>query len=220
MKKILDISGWCIALMLLYSCSCNQQPEPVHGHSQDAIIEAKVDSLKSIIAEKSDSIDILRTEMYNAKVDVLLAKKQGSKTADNIREAITKHDTVKIIQYATDCEQDFRTYVAAVEQEDSLQSAMITQQDSVIDLQKATIELKSNQLANMSFRLIRAKNENDSLLKRSDKLEKKLARSKWWLRHTAPVAVVGATALIAPQYTPLAVVGGVVVYMITKPKRK
>ena len=150
----------------------------------------------------------------------MLAKKQGSKTADNIREAITKHDTVKIIQYATDCEQDFRTYVAAVEQEDSLQSAMIVQQDSVIDLQKATIELKSVQLANVSSRLIRAKNENDSLLKRSDKLEKKLARSKWWLRHTAPVAVVGATALIAPQYTPLAVVGGVVVYMITKPKRK
>ena len=212
--------GWCIALMLLYSCSCNQQPETVHGHSQDAIIEAKVDSLKSIIAEKSDSIDILRTELYNAKVDVLLAKKQGSKTADNIREAITKHDTVKIIQYATDCEQDFRTYVAAVEQEDSLQSAMITQQDSVIDLQKATIELKSNQLANMSFRLIRAKNENDSLLKRSDKLEKKLKRNKTVLRIAAPLAVVGATALIAPQYTPLAVVGGVVVYMITKPKRK
>jgi hypothetical protein len=34
------------------------------------------------------------------------------------------------------------------------------------------------------------------------------------------VAVVGATALIAPQYTPLAVVGGVVVYVITKPKHK
>ena len=212
--------GWCIALMLLYSCSCNQQPEPVHGHSQDAIIEAKVDSLKSIIAEKSDSIDILRTELYNAKVDVLLAKKQGSKTADNIREAITKHDTVKIIQYATDCEQDFRTYVAAVEQEDSLQSAMITQQDSVIDLQKATIELKSNQLANMSFRLIRAKNENDSLLKRSDKLEKKLKRNKTVLRIAAPLAVVGATALIAPQYTPLAVVAGVVIYKLSKPKRK
>ena len=212
--------GWCIALMLLYSCSCNQQPEPVHGHSQDAIIEAKVDSLKSIIAEKSDSIDILRTELYNAKVDVLLAKKQGSKTADNIREAITKHDTVKIIQYATDCEQDFRTYVAAVEQEDSLQSAMITQQDSVIDLQKATIELKSNQLANMSFRLIRAKNENDSLLKREAKLEKKLKRDKTVLRIAAPLAVVGGTQLIAPQYTPLAVVGGVVVYLITKPKHK
>ena len=213
--------GWCIALMLLYSCSCNnQQPEPVHDHSQDAIIEAKVDSLKTIIAEKSDSIDILRTELYNAKVDVLLAKKQGSKTADNIREAITKHDTVKIIQYATDCEQDFRTYVAAVEQEDSLQSAMITQQDSVIDLQKATIELKSSQLTNMSFRLIRAKNENDSLLKREVKLEKKLKRNKGILRIAAPLAVVGGTQLIAPQYTPLAVVGGVVVYVITKPKHK
>lgn len=213
--------GWCIALMLLYSCSCNnQQPEPVHDHSQDAIIEAKVDSLKTIIAEKSDSIDILRTELYNAKVDVLLAKKQGNKTADNIREAITKHDTVKIIQYATDCEQDFRTYVAAVEQEDSLQSAMITQQDSVIDLQKATIELKSSQLTNMSFRLIRAKNENDSLLKREVKLEKKLKRNKGILRIAAPLAVVGGTQLIAPQYTPLAVVGGVVVYVITKPKHK
>lgn len=220
MKKILDTILGCIALMLLYSCSCNnQQPAVVHDHSQDAVIEAKVDSLKSIIAEKSDSIDILRTELYNAKVDVLLAKKQGSKTADNIREAITKHDTVKIIQYATDCEQDFRTYVAAVEQEDSLQSAMITQQDSVIDLQKATIELKSNQLANMSFRLIRAKNENDSLLKREVKLEKKLKRNKGILRIAAPLAVVGGTQLIAPQYTPFAVVAGVVIYKLSKPKK-
>jgi cell division septum initiation protein DivIVA len=217
MKKILDM-GWCIALMLLYSCSCNQEPTVTLPENDSLQIAVKF--LEMQVAEKSDSIDILRTELYNAKVDVLEAKKQGSKTADNIREAITKHDTVKIIQYATDCEQDFRTYVAAVEQEDSLQSAMIVQQDSVIDLQKATIELKSNHLANMSFRLIRAKNENDSLLKRSDKLEKKLARSKWWLRHTAPVAVVGATALIVPQYTPLAVVGGVVLYMLTKPKRK
>jgi hypothetical protein len=47
MKKILDM-GWCIALMLLYSCSCNnQQPAVVHDHSQDAVIEAKVDSLKA-----------------------------------------------------------------------------------------------------------------------------------------------------------------------------
>ena len=220
MKKILDISGWCIALMLLYSCSCNQQPALVHDHYQEEILKIKVDSLKLVITDKEDSISILRTALYNADVDQIIAKKQADKTIGKLQQAILHKDTQLIINYATDCEEDFQTYVSATETEDSLQSAMITQKDSVIDLQKATIELKSNQLATMSFRLIRAKNENDSLLKRSDKLEKKLARSKWWLRHTAPVAVVGATALIAPQYTPLAVVGGVVVYMITKPKRK
>ena len=212
--------GWCIALMLLYSCSCNQQPEPVHDHSQEEILKIKVDSLKLVISDKEDSISILRTALYNADVDQIIAKKQADKTIGKLQQAILHKDTQLIINYAPELEEDFRNYVSATEHEDSLQSAMITQQDSVISLQKATIVLKSQQLGNMSVRLIRAKNENDSLLKRSDKLEKKLARSKWWLRHTAPVAVVGATALIAPQYTPLAVVGGVVVYMISKPKHK
>ena len=72
----------------------------------------------------------------------------------------------------------------------------------------------------MSVRLIRAKNESDSLLKRSDKLEKKLKRNKTVLRIAAPLAVVGGTQLIAPQYTPLAVVAGVVIYKFSKPKRK
>jgi hypothetical protein len=220
MKKVLLallLIGIYFAL-IVWGCSCScrrEQPAIVENDS----LYVRIDSLKLEILDKEQHIEVLKTELKKAKRTTAGAKTAGLRTADTLRAALRKRDTVKVYLYATDCEQDFRTYVDAVEQEDVVKSALLEKQDSVIALQKATIDLKTKALTKATLKLIKAVEANDSLSERNDKLERKLKRNKWVLRHAGPVAVVGAAALLLPAYVPVAVLGGGLLYLITKPKK-
>ena len=220
MKKILWGLFWTgfYFAIICWGCSCSCKRTQVPVAENDSLYVA-IDVLKVKLSMTQDSVEVLKRELDKAKHTTATAKTKGLRTVDTLRVAILKRDTVRVYQYATDCEQDFRNYVDAVEQEALVQSALIEKQDSVIGLQKATIDLKTRALTKATLKLIKAAEANDSLSDRNDKLQRKLNRNKWVLRHAAPVAVVGTAALLAPVYVPAAVVGGVVLYFVTKPKK-
>ena len=206
-------------MFILSACNCGDGNTRFVINDTESYKQA-IDSLNSVITVQRDSLEVLYKHLQKADIDQQVSRMAANKTISKLREALNKKDTPIIIDYAEECEENFRDFLDATDTEDSIQTAIIARQDSTIKLQTQIANAHVTEYAKVKGMLELEKKTTDSLKKSNDDLGDKLKRSKWIARHTAPIALVGATALIAPPFTPLAVAGGVVLYLVTKPKHK
>lgn len=194
-----------IFLLLLSGCSkCNKKEIPPVSQVEviNAVTQPEIDSLKQVIAKKDTVIAELYMKLENTTLEVFSAKRSAQKFSDQLKDALSRKDTAAIISTAAESDKEFRAYVIATDQQDSVQTAIITSQAETIVTRDAqlNVEQKKSNMLNGAVKQLEV--EKSDLRELAEKQVKKLNRSHFWNKVFGGTAVIGILYFLVTMLIP------------------
>ena len=194
-----------IFLLLLSSCSkCNKKEIPPVSQTDviNAITQPETDSLKRVVVIKDSVIAELSIKLESTTMEAFSAKKSAQKLSERLKDALSRKDTASIISTAAESDKEFRDYVIATDQQDSVQTAIITSQAETIVTRDAqlNVEQKKSNVLNGAVKQLEV--EKSDLRELAEKQVKKLNRSHFWNKVFGGTAVIGILYFLLTMLIP------------------
>ena len=190
-----------IFLLLLSSCSkCNKKEIPPVSQTDviNAITQPETDSLKRVVVIKDSVIAELSIKLESTTMEAFSAQK----LSERLKDALSRKDTASIISTAAESDKEFRDYVIATDQQDSVQTAIITSQAETIVTRDAqlNVEQKKSNMLNGAVKQLEV--EKSDLRELAEKQVKKLNRSHFWNKVFGGTAVIGILYFLLTMLIP------------------
>ena len=218
---IFDIFLACVAISItVKSCRKVEVPTVSGGMtSAEALLIIERDSLIAETRAKDYKINRLEDSIVKTtKLNQSLRKDLTSLKALT-KKALEGTDSLEMITALNnevvvygEIVHNYEDMIVVYQQSIALRNDYINNLKEVIALDSNRFIIKENQLRHVTAMLQIEQDQHS-------KTKRKLFRNKQVNRVLVPVAAIAGTAAIVPPYTPVAIVGGVLYYIIAKPKK-
>jgi hypothetical protein len=213
-----------LAVMVIHFAGCNGCNKPVNPQpSAPQVIEQqakpKEDSLLKELAGRDNKIAVLEKQLQASKKNTAAAKQTAGNSKAKTEAAFERGDAVAIINSLKEQVTEYENVIISQDKDLTIQTALLLEKDSVANAAFSFAELQKSKFKKLAAEYTHLEAQNKKQSETIARINKKLKRNKAVLRIAAPLAITGITSSIAPQYTIPAAAVGVVIYIISKPKR-